>query len=49
MARPYILVVANIEGFALCQDNLHPFCNHHAIFEVVVQFLIFILLLIQTI
>jgi hypothetical protein len=42
MARPCILVVANVEGFALCKDNLYPFCNHYAVLEVAVEFLIYI-------
>jgi hypothetical protein len=33
MVRPFILVMVNIEGFALCKDNLWPFRNHYAIFE----------------
>jgi K+ transporter len=49
MVRPCISVVVNIEGFALCKDSLCPFCDHHVVFEVVIQFLIFVLFLVQTI
>ncbi len=38
MARPCILVLANVEGFALCKDNLYPFCSHYAVLEVAVEF-----------
>jgi hypothetical protein len=36
MVRPCIL--AGVEGFTLCKDDLHPFHNYHAIFEVAVKF-----------
>jgi hypothetical protein len=36
MVRPFILVMVNVEGFAFCKDNLCPFRNHYAIFEVVI-------------
>jgi len=46
MVRPCFLVVATIERFALCKDNLCPFHSHYAIFEIFVQFLIFVLFLV---
>ncbi len=49
MVRPCISVVVGIEGFALCKNNLHPFCSYHVVFKVVIQFSIFVLLLVQTI
>jgi hypothetical protein len=36
MVKPCILVVAGVEGFAPCKDNLHPFHSHYANLEAVV-------------
>jgi K+ transporter len=49
MVKPCMSIVANIEGFALYKDSLHPFCNHYAIFEAIIQFSISVLFLVQTI
>jgi hypothetical protein len=49
MARPYISVVADVEGFALCKDNLQPFRSHYAILKAAIEFSIFILFLVQEI
>jgi hypothetical protein len=42
-------VVAAVEGFASCKDGLHPFHSHYAVLEATVQFLIFVLFLVQTV
>jgi hypothetical protein len=36
MVRPCISVVANVEGFTLYKDGLHPFHIHYVVFEVIV-------------
>jgi hypothetical protein len=47
MVKPCISVVASVEGFTPCKNDLHPFCNHYVVFETVLQFLISILSLVQ--
>jgi hypothetical protein len=49
MVRPCILVVASVEGFTPCKNDLRPFCNHYVVFETVLQFLISILFLVQVV
>jgi hypothetical protein len=38
MVRPCILVVVVVESFALCKDDLCPFCNYYVVFKVTIQF-----------
>jgi len=47
MVRPCILVVVDVERFTLCKDDLSPFHSHYAILEVIVEFSISILFLVQ--
>jgi hypothetical protein len=47
MVWPCILVVVNIERFAPCKDGLCPFRSHYVVLTATIQFLIFVLFLVQ--
>ncbi len=49
MVKPCISVMANIERFSLCKNNLRLFHSHHVIFEVAIQVSIFVLILVQAV
>jgi hypothetical protein len=49
MVKPCILVVASVEGFAPCKDDLCPFHSHYANLEATIYFSIFVLFLVQTV
>ncbi len=47
--RPCVSVMAAVEGFTLCKDNLRPFHSHYSILEIIVPFSLSILFLVQPI
>jgi hypothetical protein len=49
MVKPCISIVVDVEGFALCKDDLRPFCSHHVVFEATVEYFISVSFLVQVV
>ncbi len=49
MVKLCVSIVAGVERFAPCKDDLCPFHNHYVVLEANVQFSLFVLFLVQAI